>query len=97
MNEKKRKKPVTRKIKDLHITGDVTYKRKFEMIENNKPIIINQKPYIFGQQIVKPKRMFKVKRGEGNKLIFQKVIEEENKIPAKENDVEEKKESEEKN
>jgi hypothetical protein len=39
--------------------------------------------------------MFKVKRGEGNKLIFQKVLEEENKILPKENDAEEKKESEE--
>jgi hypothetical protein len=42
--------------------------------------------------------MFKIKRGEGNKLIFQRLLEEENKIPSKENDIEEEeKESEEEN
>jgi hypothetical protein len=39
MNEKKKKKPVGKKIEDLHITNDVTYKRKFEMIKNDKPIV----------------------------------------------------------
>jgi hypothetical protein len=41
-------------------------------MKDNKPIIIKQ-PYIPGQPLVKPKRIFKVKRGEGNKLIFRKI------------------------
>jgi hypothetical protein len=96
MNEKK-KKPVTEKIKDLHINSDVMYKRKFEMIKNNKPITIDQQPFTPMQLTVRPKQMFKIKRGEGNKLILQKVLEEENKIPPKENDSKEEKELEEEN
>jgi hypothetical protein len=34
------------------------------MIKDNKPVIIDQQPYIGGQPIVKPKRIFKVKRKE---------------------------------
>jgi hypothetical protein len=98
MNEKKKKKPVAEKIKDLHITSDIEYKRKFEMIKDNKPVIIDQQPYIPGQPIPKPKRIFKIRKGEGNKLIFQKVVEEgENKIPPKENDVKGKEDSEDEN
>jgi hypothetical protein len=74
---KKKKKSVEEKVKDLHITSDLTYKRKIEMIKDNKPVIINQQPYILGQPMVKPKRMFRIKRGEGNKLIFQKISEKE--------------------
>jgi hypothetical protein len=47
MNKKKEKKFITKKVEDLHITNDITYKRKFEMIKNNKPIVIDQQINIY--------------------------------------------------
>jgi hypothetical protein len=49
------------------------------MIKKNEPILINQQPYIPDKPIEKPKWMLKVKKREGNKLIFQKSFLREEK------------------
>jgi hypothetical protein len=88
MNKKKEKKPIMKKVEDSHVTNDIMHKRKFKVVINKKPVAFDPM-----RLTVKPKHTFKL-RMEGSRLIFQKIMEEHNKIPPKEDNEGEKGKSE---